>query len=33
MHRCIAIHNSLVCLAQQIDDSLLRRVSLTLLNV
>ena len=27
MHRCIAIHNSLVCLAQQIDDSLLRRVS------
>lgn len=30
MHRCIAIHNSLVCLAQQIDDSLLRRVHLTL---
>ena len=27
MHRCITIHNSLVCLAQQIDDSLLRRVS------
>lgn len=30
MHRCITIHNSLVCLAQQIDDSLLRRVHLTL---
>lgn len=33
MHWCIAIHNSFVCLAQQNGDTLLRRVSLTLLNV
>lgn len=32
MHWCISIHNSLVCLAQQNGDLLLRRVHLTLLN-